>query len=76
MIKHIQFVPLVAGLIVGIIAILFIKPQQNVVYKYPTPENSGKLVYKDRNGICYKYSVKEVDCDKNESRLKEFPLTH
>ncbi len=75
MLKHIQIMPLIIGIVIGIIAIVFVKPTQNIVHKYPTPENAGKLVYKDKNGICYKYSAKEVDCDKNESRLKDFPLT-
>ena len=43
--------------------------------KYPTPETVDKLVYKDKNGICYKYVTKEVNCDANESRLKSFPLS-
>jgi hypothetical protein len=75
MLKHIRLVPLISGLIVGIIAILCINPQKEVVYKYPTPESAGKVVYKDKNGVCYKYSAKEVSCDKNESRLKDFPLS-
>ena len=75
MIKHLRLLPFITGLIIGVIAILLIKPQKNVVYKYPTPENAGKVIYKDKNGVCYKYSAKEVDCDKNESRLKDFPLS-
>jgi hypothetical protein len=75
MIKHIKLVPLVIGLAIGVIAIMFIKPEQSVVLKYPTPENSGKIVYKDKNGVCYKYTSTEVDCDKNEAKLKDFPLS-
>ena len=75
MLKHIRLVPLISGFVVGIIAILCIKPQKTVVYKYPTPESDGKVVYKDKNGVCYKYSSKEMNCDKNESRLKDFPLS-
>jgi len=74
MIKHFRLFPFILGLIVGVIAILFIKPPENVIYKYPTPDNAGKVIYKDNNGVCYKYSAKEVSCDKNESRLKDFPL--
>lgn len=75
MIKHIRLIPLIIGIIVGIIGIYFVKPEQNVVYKYPTPENSGKLTYKDKNGLCYKYTAKEVNCDANESRLKDYPIS-
>jgi hypothetical protein len=75
MLKHIKIIPLICGIVIGIIAVILIKPQQNVVYKYPTPETSGKDIYKDNNGICYKYIANKVDCDKNESRLKDFPLS-
>ena len=34
----------------------------------------GLVVYKDKNGVCYKYIATKADCDKNESRLKDFPL--
>lgn len=74
MIKHIRILPLFLGLVIGVIGIFFIKPPQNIVYKYPTLENAGKTIYKDKTGTCYKYSAKEQDCDKNESRLKDFPL--
>ncbi len=76
MLKHIRVIPLIIGLVIGVVAVLLIKPQENIVYKYPTPETSGKLIYKDKNGVCYKYTAKEVDCDKNESRLKDFPLSN
>ncbi len=74
MIKHIRLIPLVLGIIAGVIAVLFVKPQQIVVYKYPTPENAGKVIYKDKNNVCYRFSATEQNCDKNESRLKDFPL--
>lgn len=75
MIKHIRLIPLIIGIIFGIIGIYFVKPEQNIIYKYPTPENAGKLTYKDKNGLCYKYSAKEVNCDANESRLKDYPIS-
>lgn len=74
MLKHIRPIPLLMGLVIGIVAILFIKPEKSVIFKYPTPDNAGKVIYKDKNGVCYKYSAKAVDCDKNESRIKDFPL--
>ena len=75
MLKHFRVFPFILGFIIGIVAIFFIQPSKNIVYKYPTPETADKLVYKDKNGVCYKYAAKQVDCDKNESRLKDFPLS-
>lgn len=74
MLKHLRLLPLISGIIIGIIAIFFIKPTKNIIHKYPTPETAGKLIYKDKNSVCYKYTAKQADCDKNESRLKDFPL--
>ena len=44
------------------------------MYKYPTPDNAGKLTYKDKNDVCYKYSGKEVSCDAKDIVLKTYPL--
>jgi hypothetical protein len=76
MLKHIQIIPLIIGIVIGIIGILVIKPSKTVVLKYPTPDNCGKVTYKDKNGICYKYTSKKVECDKNEGKLKAYPLTN
>jgi len=45
MMKHIRVLPFILGIVVGIIGILFIKPEKTVIHKYPTPENAGKLTY-------------------------------
>jgi hypothetical protein len=75
MLKHIRIIPLILGIVIGIVAVMFVKPEKNIIYKYPTPETAGKIVYKDKNGVCYKYTSKQVDCDKNVSRIKDFPLS-
>jgi hypothetical protein len=75
MIKHIMLVPLLVGITLGIIAVIFVKPDQKIVHKYPNPEEKTKTIYKDKNGVCYTYSAKKIDCDKSEGKLKNFPLS-
>ena len=75
MIKHIQLIPFLIGLAIGIVAILFVKPEQKVIHKYPNPDGKDKLIYKDKNGVCYTYTATKQDCDKSEGRLKDFPLS-
>jgi hypothetical protein len=75
MLNHIRIVPLLTGLVIGIIAILCIKPSGNEVHVYPHPDTADKTIYKDKNGICYRYHPTKVDCDKNEDKLKDFPLS-
>lgn len=62
------------GLTVGFFCVYVLKPSALVVVKYPNLENSGEVVYRDRNGTCFKYDVKEVDCDAEEDRIKPYPL--
>jgi hypothetical protein len=75
MFNHIRIVPLITGLAIGIIAILCIKPEENAVHVYPHPDIAEKTIYKDKNGVCYRYRATKVDCDKNEDKLKDFPLS-
>jgi hypothetical protein len=75
MFKHFNIYAFVFGIIIGIIGIYFVKPEQTQIVRNPHPDNVGKLVYKNKNGICYKYTAKKIDCDKNESRLSPYPLT-
>lgn len=35
------------------------------VYIYPTPENVGKVLYKDNAGSCYTYKSKKAECTYN-----------
>ena len=58
----------------GIFIVYILKPSPIVIIKYPNIENAGKIIYKDRNGSCFIYETKEVDCNKNESRIRAFPL--
>jgi len=37
-------------------------------------DNAGKIVYQDRNGVCFKYHADTVDCNKNEGRITTYPL--
>jgi hypothetical protein len=60
-----------AGLTVGIFLVCSLSPEQKIVVKYPTPENGG-TVYKDGNGVCYKYNSAEVKCD--GQAVKDYPI--
>jgi hypothetical protein len=75
MLSHIRIYPLLLGLVIGVIGILFIKPEQIISYTYPIPEKAKDIIYKDRNDMCYQYVPREVNCDQHESSLKPFPLS-
>lgn len=72
--NHIEFFPFLIGLAMGIFFVYILKPAPMVITRYPNIENVDKVTYRDRNGTCFKYETKTVDCDKVEDRIKPYPL--
>ena len=62
------------SLSVGLFLTYISTPYPTVVYKYPTPENSGKISYKDRSNMCYKYNSKEVQCPDDIKKISQYPF--
>ena len=54
--------------------LLCYKAPRKTIYEYPHPQNVNERVYRDENGVCYKYSAKKVDCDANEATLRQYPI--
>ena len=76
MFEFFHLMPFIAGLIVGVTYIAMGgRGAHETIYKYPHPTTVDALIYKDPNGACYRYKVEQVDCDKNEKNLKEYPLS-
>ena len=73
-INHLEFFPFLVGLTFGIFCIYILKPAPLIINKYPNLENTADVIYKDRNGTCFQYTTKTVDCDKSEDRIKPYPL--
>lgn len=72
--NHLQFFPFLLSFMVGLFIVYVLKPAPMVITKFPNLENTDKVIYKDRNGTCFKYETKTVDCDKAEDRIKPYPL--
>jgi hypothetical protein len=46
-----------------------------IVYKHPSPYNSGKIVYKSDSGECFKFAAKKLDsCPADKSMIKPQPV--
>lgn len=64
------------ALAVGMLIVYVTTPVPEVVYKYPTPANAGRVVYQDTSENCYNYRAKEVDCPKDEKAISVVPIQH
>jgi len=62
------------SLCIVIFFVYIITPPPKVIVKYPTPENSGRIVYKDEAHNCFKIISKEVNCPKNKKDIKSIPV--
>jgi len=74
LLNHFRLLPFIAGIVVGLLVVFYYKPPPLIVHEYPHPDNVEQRVYRDNNGVCYRYKSSEADCDKNEETLKVYPL--
>ena len=59
------------SLVIGLLFAYLFTPQPDVIIRYPTPENAGKIIYQDSNEVCYKYIANEVQCPADKSLIKD-----
>ena len=74
MFKQFKLIPFIIGICIGVFILFYYQTPMPIVYQYPHPDTVKDRVYRDRDGVCYSYTSLEVDCDKNEATLKEYPL--
>ena len=58
------------ALFIGLFFTYIYSPPKKIVIKWPTPENSEKIIYKDHADNCYKYKANEVECPDDKSKIK------
>lgn len=63
------------SLSIGLFFAYISTPVPDVVIKYPTPENAGKVMYMDSAKNCYKYRAKAVKCPKKK-KAETMPIQH
>ena len=59
---------------IGLLFTYLTAPKPTIVIKYPTPENAGKITYRDDADVCYKYKVLETACPIDSSSIKKMPV--
>jgi len=65
-------IPFLFGIVFGTILVVFFKEQKITIIDYPKPFDNKQ--YHDKNGMTFQYITKEVDCDKNEKTIKDYPV--
>lgn len=60
--------------IISMIAVYFMHPEPTVIYRFPNPNNAGKLTYQNEDKSCYKYEANQVKCPSDPNLILEHPL--
>jgi len=60
---------------IGLFFTYITMPYPEIVIKYPTPYNAGKITYVDDANVCYKYAIEQVNCPSDKSKIKYFEPT-
>jgi hypothetical protein len=55
---------------IGIFIFYILSPPKKIVIKWPNPDTSNKIIYKDHSDNCYKYKPNEVTCPSDKKKIK------
>lgn len=58
----------------GLFICYITNPTPEIVLKFPSPTNSGKVIYKDKAGQCYAYKAEKKQCPQDVHKVKAQPI--
>jgi hypothetical protein len=59
---------------IGMMIAYVATPPPQVIIRFPTVENAGKVIYKDDAGVCYRYKAKQINCPEDPNKIFRPPL--
>ena len=63
-----------AAFAIGLLFCYLMAPTPQVVVKFPSPYNAGKVMYKDKAGECFMYKAKKEMCPRDQGLIKAQPI--
>jgi anaerobic selenocysteine-containing dehydrogenase len=75
LISRINLPYFITAFAIGLLFCYVSTPPPQVVVKFPSPHNAGKVVYKDKSDTCYMYHTDRSTCPKEASKVREQPIS-
>jgi len=72
--KFINVPVLIIALSIGLFFSYVIKPNTDIIYVYPTPENIDKIQYKDNGDNCFSFISEKLKCPSNKAKIRQYPV--
>lgn len=64
-----------ASFVVGLLFVYLTTPARQVVIKFPSPLNAGRVVYRNAAGdSCFKYRADKGSCPKDAAKIHTQPI--
>ncbi len=64
-----------AAFLLGILYVYLGEPAKRYLTRHPTPENAGKIIYKDSaSSKCFIYKLEQVECPADKTGVNSQPI--
>jgi len=69
-----NFIAFFVAFAIGMLYVYMTTPKPNIVIKYPSPFNAGKIVYRDDSDTCFIFNANKVECPSDKKKIKPQPI--
>jgi len=76
MLKFISIKVFLISFVIGLLFVYMLGNENKKIYVYPTPQNIGKIQYKDVANNCFAYNIKEIKCPENNDLISSIPAQY
>jgi hypothetical protein len=59
---------------IGLFFVYILGPEMKTIYIYPSPENVGKVLFKDKAENCFIFEEQNVECPSDDSNIFSVPI--
>tara|TARA_B100000925_G_scaffold87523_1_gene63009 strand:+ start:19322 stop:19555 length:234 start_codon:yes stop_codon:yes gene_type:complete len=72
--KFIDIKVFLLALFAGLFLSYVLSPKKRIIYVYPNPSNTNKLLYKDKADNCFKFEKEMTQCPTNSKGIEEYKV--